>query len=179
MSTSALSLASTVRLSSGCMMPLLGLGVYQNYHTAGSVVDALAAGYSGIHHLEEIENAALELPSVNQIELHPFCQQKPIVAWCRARNIVVQAYCPLIRGRMDHPTIVALAKKYNRDPAHILLRWSLQHGFSPLPKSEHKERIISNANLYDFELDGDDMAALDALDKGDEGAIQWNPIHVP
>ncbi|TFY72884.1 hypothetical protein EVG20_g150 [Dentipellis fragilis] len=133
----------------------------------------------GIRHLEEIEKSGMELPAVNQIELHPFCQQKPIVAWCRARGIVIQAYCPLIRGRMDNPVIIGVAKKHNRDPAQILIRWSLQRGFSPLPKSEHKERIISNIQLYDFELDEHDMRALDALDRGDEGAIQWNPIHVP
>jgi diketogulonate reductase-like aldo/keto reductase len=89
--------------------------------------------------------------------------------------------------------------QYNRDPAQILLRWSLQKGyfsasepfhhssdcllqndsFVPLPKSATPERIHSNARLYDFALDADDMTALDGLDKGTEGAISWNPVNFP
>jgi len=116
------------------------------------------------------------MPSVNQIELHPFCQQKPIVDYCFRNSIVVQAYCPLIQGKMDHPVIQAVAEKYNRDVAQILLRWSLQKGFVPLPKSATPERIRSNARLYDFSLDADDMARLDALDRGKQGAVSWNPV---
>ena len=92
--------------------------------------------FCGLKHLEEIKTAGLELPTVNQIEvrglhsiildtffsatairqltflqLHPFCQQKPIVAWCREHNIVVQAYCPLLRGRMNDPVLVDIANK--------------------------------------------------------------------
>ena len=89
-------------------------------------------------------------------------------------------------------------KKYNRDPAHILLRWSLQKGwvfflfithpslilyqprsFVPLPKSSTPSRIHSNANLYDFELTEDDIQKLDALDRGKAGAISWNPVDSP
>jgi len=138
----------------------------------------------GVKHLEEIreaidsaENCAdWEMPSVNQIELHPFCQQKLIVEYCIRNSIVVQAYCPLIRGKMDHPVIQAVANKHDRDPAQILLRWSLQKGFVPLPKSATPERIHSNTRLYDFALDNDDMAKLDALDQGKQGAISWNPV---
>ncbi|KAA1476615.1 Aldo/keto reductase [Dentipellis sp. KUC8613] len=133
----------------------------------------------GIRHLEEIQKAGMELPAVNQIEIHPFCQQRPIAAWCREHNIVVQAYCPLIRGRMDDPIIVNVAKKHDRDPAQILIRWSLQHGFVPLPKSSNPARIKSNAEVYDFELDKEDMDALDSLDQGAQGAISWNPVDHP
>ncbi|KZV76654.1 Aldo/keto reductase [Peniophora sp. CONT] len=133
----------------------------------------------GLKHLEEIKSAGLELPSVNQIELHPFCQQKPIVEWCRAHDIVVQAYCPLLRGKMDHPTILSISSKTGHTPAQVLLRWSLQRGFVPLPKSATPERIVENTQLYDFVLDEEDMASLDALDRGKVGAVSWNPVEWP
>ncbi|KAH9485101.1 putative oxidoreductase [Psilocybe cubensis] len=129
-----------------------------------------------VKHIEEIKEAGYELPSINQIELHPFCQQKAIVEYCRANNIVIQAYCPILRGNLVHPAIIGVANKHVRDPAKILLRWSLQHGFVPLPKSVTPSRIQSNIDLYDFVLDADDMHALDVLDRGSKGAISWNPI---
>ncbi|THH32833.1 hypothetical protein EUX98_g1334 [Antrodiella citrinella] len=131
-----------------------------------------------VHHLEEIKSAGLELPSINQIELHPLCQQRPIVDFCNANGIVVQAYCPIIQGHMDQPVITSMAKKHGRDPAHILLRWSLQRGFLPLIRSTNPARILSNTQIYDFELSGEEVADLSALDKGGEGAIAWNPINV-
>ncbi|KAH9847189.1 Aldo/keto reductase [Lenzites betulinus] len=130
----------------------------------------------GVRHLEEIRREGLPMPSVNQIELHPFCQQKPIVMYCNHQCIVVQAYSPLGRGKIDHPIFTELAEKYNRDKAQILLRWSLQRSFSPLPKSATEARIHSNTKLYDFALDGEEMARLDALDRGKEGAVTWNPV---
>ncbi|KAI0365615.1 Aldo/keto reductase [Pilatotrama ljubarskyi] len=132
----------------------------------------------GVKHLEEIENAGYERPAVNQIELHPLCQQRPIVKYCKEKGIIVQAYCPIIRGRMDHPVIIELSQKYNKDPAQILLRWSLQHGFVPLPKSSQPARIHSNAQVFDFELTEADVGLLDSLDKGKAGAISWNPVDV-
>ena len=69
--------------------------------------------------------------------------------------------------------------QHNRQGTQILLRWSLQHGLVPLPKTGTLERVWANAALYDFELDTDDMRALDALDRGAEGAISWNPVDVP
>lgn len=141
---------------------------------AGKIRSVGVSNY-GVHHLEEIRTAGYEMPSVNQIELHPLCQQKPIVEHCKENGIVVEAYCPIIRGDMGHPVIQELASKYKRDPAQILIRWSLQKGYVPLPKSETPSRIRSNANLYDLELSEDDMQKLDGLDRGDDGAISWNP----
>jgi len=149
----------------------------QEARAAGKIRSVGVSNY-GVKHLHEIQEAGFEMPSVNQIELHPFCQQKPIVDYCRKHSIVIQAYCPLIRGKMDHPTITELAEKHRRDPAHILLRWSLQKGYVPLPKSATPARINSNAQLYDFALDVDDMAQLDALDRGSKGAVSWNPVDV-
>ncbi|KAF9482187.1 Aldo/keto reductase [Pholiota conissans] len=129
-----------------------------------------------VKHIEEIKAKGWELPAVNQIELHPFCQQKNIVDYCKKHKIVIQAYCPIIRGKMDDPAVVKVASKYNRDPAQILIRWSLERGFVPLPKSATPSRIYSNIKVYDFELDEMDMKKLDTLDRGKAGAISWNPV---
>ncbi|KAF9814581.1 hypothetical protein IEO21_05039 [Rhodonia placenta] len=153
----------------------------QDARRAGKIRSIGVSNY-GVHHLEEIRAAGYTMPSVNQIEvchLHPFCQQKAIVSYCSAHSIVVQAYCPILRGKMDHPVILELAERYHKEAAQILLRWSLQKGFVPLPKSATPERIRSNIQLYDFSLDDDAMTRLNALDKGKEGALSWNPVDHP
>ncbi|KAI0093460.1 Aldo/keto reductase [Irpex rosettiformis] len=132
----------------------------------------------GVKHLEEIREAGYEAPSVNQIELHPFCQQRPIVEYCRKNNIVVSAYSPLVHGRIDHAVFRDIANKHSKDAAQILIRWSLQKGFVPLPKSATPARIHSNTQVYDFKLDQDDMERMDALDMGKNGAVTWNPVDV-
>lgn len=68
--------------------------------------------------------------------------------------------------------------QYSKDPAQILIRWSLQRGFVPLPKSSHPDRIISNGKVFDWSIEPTDMAKLDALDRGKEGAVTWNPVDV-
>ncbi|KAF8824128.1 hypothetical protein HHX47_DHR9000556 [Lentinula edodes] len=77
---------------------------------------------------------------------------------------------------MDHEVFNSISVKHNHDPAQVLIRWSLQKGFVPLPKSATPSRIHSNAQVFDFELDADDMARIDALDQGKQGAISWNPV---
>ncbi|KAJ6594054.1 NADP-dependent oxidoreductase domain-containing protein [Mycena capillaripes] len=162
-------------------------GTERRLATYKALLEAKAAGHIrsvgvsnyGVHHLEELKSHNFEMPTVNQIELHPLCQQRPIVEYCKANSIVVQAYCPIIRGKMDNDVITKIASKHNRDPAQILLRWSLQKGFVPLPKSATPSRIHSNAQLYDFELSEEEMFSLDALDRGKEGAISWNPVDAP
>jgi diketogulonate reductase-like aldo/keto reductase len=80
---------------------------------------------------------------------------------------------------MDHPIIQTIAQNHNRDAAQVLLRWSLQKGFVPLPKSATPERIKSNTQLYDFELGPEEMEQLDGLDRGKDGSISWNPVDAP
>lgn len=143
----------------------------------GQLRDIGVSNYN-VKHIEEIRAAGLEMPAVNQIELHPFCQQKPIVEYCKKNNIVVEAYCPLVRGAFDDPVLQDVSKKVGRSPAQVLVRWSLQHGFVPLPKSANPDRIKHNAEVYDFELSDGDMKKLDGLDRGKDGAISWNPVDV-
>lgn len=135
---------------------------------------ARAIGVSnwGVGHIEELKGSKVWPPHVNQIELHPWCQQREVVEYCQKQGIVVQAYCPLVRGEKNKdPTLAGIAQKYGKDPAQILVRWSLQRGFVPLPKSDTPGRIVSNAEVYDFDLSKDDMEKLNGLDQGAKGAI--------
>lgn len=105
-------------------------------------------------------------PAVNQIEVHPFNTRTDVTSFCRENGIVVEAYAPLVRAlRMKHPTIVQLSTKYKVSPAQLFMRWSLQKGYVPLPKSVHKERIISNAQVDDFDIEEKDVETMDALDE--------------
>ncbi|CDO70195.1 hypothetical protein BN946_scf184905.g7 [Trametes cinnabarina] len=145
---------------------------------AGKIKSIGVSNYSG-RHIDEIHDAGYELPAVNQIELHPFCQQRPIVEYCRKHGIVVQAYSPLIQGKLDEPLFKELAAKYQKDVGQIAIRWSLQHRFIPLPKSACPERVASNAQVFDFNISKEDMQRMDTLDRGKKGAITWNPVDAP
>ncbi|KAF9065353.1 Aldo/keto reductase [Rhodocollybia butyracea] len=148
----------------------------QECKTAGKIRTVGVSNYN-VKHLEEIRNAGYDLPAINQIELHPFCQQRGIVEYCSKYSIIVQAYCPIIRGKVDHEVFTSIAAKHKcESPAQVLIRWSLQKGYVPLPKSATSSRIHSNADVFGFELDADDMARIDALDKGKPGAVSWNPV---
>jgi diketogulonate reductase-like aldo/keto reductase len=110
------------------------------------------------------------LTSVRQ--LHPWCQQREIVEYCDRAGIVVEAYCPLVRNqKAEDPTLLSLANKHGKTAGQILIRYCLQKGWSPLPKSDNPHRIAENANVFSFELDEDDMQMLDSLDQGPKGAI--------
>ncbi|EON67237.1 hypothetical protein W97_06490 [Coniosporium apollinis CBS 100218] len=150
---------------------------------AGKVRSIGVSNY-GVHHLEELETYIKEVEekegkgkagvlSVNQVELHPWLARPDIVQWCEKRGVLLEAYSPLVRStRMDDERLVALSKKHNKTPAHILLRWSLQKKFVPLPKSVTKSRIEENANIYDFELSAEDMKSLET---GEYSPCTWDP----
>ncbi|WWC86393.1 uncharacterized protein L201_001269 [Kwoniella dendrophila CBS 6074] len=133
-----------------------------------------------IKHLEALPSP---LPAVNQIELHPWCQQREVVDYCKSKGIVLQAFCPLVRIRKDKfedPVVVKIASKHNKGVAHVLLRWSLQKGFVPIPKASSPARIDANKDVYDFELDEQDMKELDGLDQGAAGRVSGiDPAHLP
>ena len=116
-------------------------------------------------------------PSVNQIEYHPWNQQKKIVEYCKKEGIAVQAYSPLTQGKKLHdPVIGEIAKKHSKSPAQVVLRWVLQQDVIAIPKSENPGRIRENAAIYDFELDDEDLAKIAELDQGQAGNIgMWNP----
>jgi diketogulonate reductase-like aldo/keto reductase len=105
-------------------------------------------------------------PAVNQIEVHPFNTRTDLTEYCQQNEIIVEAYAPLARAlRMKHPVVVELSKKYSSTPGQLLVRWSLQHGYVPLPKSVRKERIIENSEIQGFNIEATDMKRLDGLDE--------------
>lgn len=115
--------------------------------------------------------------SVNQVELHPWLARPDIVEWCEKRGVVLEAYSPLVRSqRMDDPLLAPLAKKHGKTPAQILLRWGLQKNFVILPKSVTHKRIEENKEIYDFELDKEDMAKLDTKQYSPSA---WDPTKSP
>lgn len=117
-------------------------------------------------------------PSINQIEYHPWNQQKEIVEYCKKEGIAVQAYSPLTQGKkLGDPIIAEIAKKHNKTAAQVVLRWVLQQGVIAIPKSENPGRIKENAAIYDFSLDNEDHAKIAKLDQGQDGNIgMWNPF---
>ena len=119
-----------------------------------------------IFHLQEILQNFDVIPSVNQVEFHPFLYQEKLLEFCKNSNIQLEAYSPLTRGqRLNHPTLVDLAKKYDKSPAQILIRWSLQHGLVVIPKSIRKDRIRENIQVFDFQLEETDMKLLNSLNE--------------
>lgn len=114
------------------------------------------------HHLDELLKTAKIRPAVNQIFLNPSDAQPEIVEYCQNHNLLLEAYSPLGTGKIfDIPELQNLAKSYQKSVAQIVLRWSIQHGFLPLPKSVTAERIAENANIFDFELTNEDMKIID------------------
>ncbi|CUH92314.1 aldo/keto reductase [Herbinix luporum] len=128
-------------------------------------------------HLEALLETATVAPMVNQLELHPQFVQRDIVEYCKNHRIIVEAYSPLIRGDFSHPVLVETAKKYNKSVAQVLLRWSIQHGFIPLPKASKRERIIENADIFDFQLSDEDIEAMKVLEA--KGSIGSHPDTAP
>jgi diketogulonate reductase-like aldo/keto reductase len=128
---------------------------------------AIGVSNFSIDDLKQILNDSDVLPAVNQVEFHPFLYQTDLLSFCERNSIQLEAYSPLTRGRrLNHPTIVNIAKKYdNKTPAQILIRWSLQHNLVVIPKSIHEERILENSHVFDFELRTEDMKFLDSLNE--------------
>lgn len=115
-------------------------------------------------HLEALEKTAQILPMVNQIRLCPGETQQETVTYCRERDMLIEAYSPLGTGAVfELAEMKALADKYGKSIAQVCLRWSLQMGFLPLPKSVTPERIRENAAIFDFELTAEDVAAIAAM----------------
>jgi diketogulonate reductase-like aldo/keto reductase len=130
---------------------------------------AKAIGVSNfqVHHLEDVLSSSEIVPAVNQIEFHPFLTQPELVEFCREHKIQVEAWSPLMQGRIiTEQAVRKLAEKHHRTPAQITLRWDLQHEVVTIPKSARAGRIAENAQVFDFELSQEDMNALDALDQG-------------
>lgn len=115
-------------------------------------------------HLDALLKTATVTPQVNQIFLNPSDLQPEVVAYNKAHNILSEAYSPLGTGKIfGVEELKTMSEKYGKTVAQVVLRWSLQHGFLPLPKSVHEERIVENTKLFDFAIDENDMKKIDGL----------------
>lgn len=107
------------------------------------------------------------VPAVNQIETHPFCQQIESAKLMKEYNVQIESWAPFAEGRnniFQNEVLVSIAQKYNKSVAQVILRWLTQRGIVAIPKSVHKERIIENFNIFDFELSQEDMKMIATLD---------------
>lgn len=118
-------------------------------------------------HLEELLPTAEILPAVNQIEFHPYLQSRPLLEQCRAKQIQIEAWSPLMKGGklLTDPVLASIAKTHGKTIAQTVLRWEIQTGIVVIPKSVHRERIIENAGVFDFTLTETEMKQIDALDR--------------
>ena len=131
---------------------------------------AKAIGFSNYqtYHLDELQKAWSIVPMVNQVEMHPYMTQKPLIEYCRKLNINMEAWSPLGAGKstlFDEPIIVDIAKKYGKVPSQVILRWDVQQGIMTIPKSANIDRMKNNLDIFDFELTADEMHAIDGLNK--------------
>ncbi|WP_431126850.1 aldo/keto reductase [Flagellimonas flava] len=119
------------------------------------------------HHLEDVLTDAEIVPMVNQMEFHPYLVQQDLVNFCKSKGIQYEAWSPMMQGNIfDMPILKQMAEKYGKTVAQVVLRWDLQKGVVTIPKSSKPERIVSNADLFDFELSTEDVHVLDNLDRG-------------
>lgn len=142
-------------------------------------------------HLDSLVARAEVVPALNQVELHPFFVQKALGDAHRKLGIATQAWSPIggvtryrakddtqAQDPLQHPVITALAQKYGKTAAQIVLRWHIEHGFSAIPKSVRASRIAENFDIFDFTLGADEVAAIDGLDSGVRGGSDPEKVDV-
>jgi len=146
---------------------------------ADGKVRAIAVSNFMVEHLTALLDKATVVPSVNQIEVHPYFSQPEVRTFGERHGILTQAWAPIggitfyrdsgHRSTLEDPTIGAIAEAHRKTPAQVMLRWHLQQGRSAIPKSTNSKRIAENFDVFDFELTGAQLAAIDGLDTGRRG----------
>jgi methylglyoxal/glyoxal reductase len=137
-------------------------------------VRAIGVSNFTVPHLESLARSSPVTPAVDQVEFSPFLYQSELLEHARSHGVQLEAYSPLVRGqRLDHPTLAEIARAHGRTTAQVILRWDLERGVIPIPKSGHPERIRENAQIFDFELSSAELRTIDALNAGLR--IGWNP----
>jgi diketogulonate reductase-like aldo/keto reductase len=162
--------------------PVAGLRIkawqsLEDIHLAGKAKAIGVSNYT-VRHLKQLMSTCRVKPAVNQVELHVFLQQPELLAFCEENGIVVQAYSPLAHGEgMDNKVLVGIAAKHGKTPAQIMLRWCIEVGTVPLPKSATLQRIHENIDIFDFELDIEDLQKIQQLDCNLRTC--WDPTRTP
>lgn len=131
--------------------------VMEDLHKEG-LAKAIGVSNFLIKHLEALRKSSTTIPAVNQVELHPFFYRKELVDYCQARGIIVESYSPMALGkRLDDQRLGKISRNYGKTPSQVLIRWNLQHGCVPIPRSLTEPHIRENAAVFDFELSRADM----------------------
>jgi 2,5-diketo-D-gluconate reductase A len=127
-------------------------------------------------HLDRLADETGTVPAVNQVEVHPYFTNEEVRAYGRDHDIATEAWSPIAQGKvLNDPAINEIADARGKSPAQVVLRWHVQRGDIVFPKSVSPERMKSNFEIFDFELDSSDMDAISALDKGESGRTGPNP----
>lgn len=142
------------------------------------LVRAIGVSNFHVHHLEDLLTDARIVPMVNQVEFHPRLTQKDLLVFCKEKGIQLEAWSPLMRGRLlDETTLNDIARKHGKTPVQVILRWDLQHGVVTIPKSIHAERIVANADIFDFTLSKEEMERIDALNRNERSGQDPDHFH--
>jgi diketogulonate reductase-like aldo/keto reductase len=148
----------------------------EQVHQAGRTRSIGVSNYT-TEHLRELLGECSVRPAVNQVELHVYLQQPELVKLCQDEGIVVEAYSPLAHGHgLDNSKLKKVADAYNKSPAQVMIRWCLQQGLVPLPKTTHIERLKENFDVFDFELDDNDLDLIKQLDA--DYRTCWDPTAI-
>lgn len=149
-------------------------------------VRAIGVSNFMVEHLNRLLEKATVVPAVNQIEVHPYFQQRQVQALSAERGILTQAWSPIggitfyrdgtHGSTLEDPVIGRIAQAHGKSPAQVMLRWHLQQGRSVIPKSTKPHRIAENLDVFDFDLSADELAAVDALDTGQRGGPEPEDI---
>uniref|UniRef100_A0A061RJ65 2,5-diketo-D-gluconate reductase A n=1 Tax=Tetraselmis sp. GSL018 TaxID=582737 RepID=A0A061RJ65_9CHLO len=140
-------------------------------------VRSIGVSNFGVHHLQELlqSSECSILPAVNQIEFHPFFQRYEIEEFCKLNQIQLQAWAPLARAKkLDHPVLKHIADYHGKTAAQVLIRFSIDKGYVPLPRTSRKEKIRENFEVFDFTLSEAELEALDDLDE--RLIVGWDPV---
>ena len=116
--------------------------------------------------IQDTIDATHVVPAVNQVEFHPFLYQKELLDYCGEREIRIESYCPIARAeKTDSPVLQRLAKKYEKSPVQVILRWHIEHGLVPIPRSMDPDHIKANAEIFDFSLTEEEVEEINRLDE--------------
>ena len=129
-----------------------------------------------IHHLQELARETDTVPAVNQIEVHPYFTNDEVRAYGIEHNIATQAWSPIARGKvLTDPVVTRISRATGAHPAQVVLRWHIERGDIVFPKSIHPQRMRENFEIFDFEINDEEIEALTALDRGEAGRMGPNP----
>jgi 2,5-diketo-D-gluconate reductase A len=154
----------------------------EEFHAEGRARSIGVSNFQ-VEHLERLASASDHTPAVNQIELHPYLLNEQVRAYGEAHDIATEAWSPIAQGAvLNDPEITAIGKRLDKSPAQVVLRWHIQRGNIVFPKSTTPARIKENFELFDFQLEADDVARITTLDKGEVGRTGPHPdrfAHIP